>query len=835
EDEDYGSRSGGSSKRSASNRNTLSNNQGSSSGSQKHVLRDDSDQDSDSYGTKAIRQTTSGTKAVDIPPEDFERLVKDVVRLAIFTSHSEQALKRDDIKNVLNDHSKLYDAVFLQAQTRLRDIFGMELVELTTKGRTGQAAEKGDVVDWEAELEDMGLLMVILSLILVRQGAIYESALMSHFRRLSLLEDNSPFGEIQKKLEVLIKKRYLDKFKLEHMDESGEKVEVEYRWGARSKIEVPEENIVKFIQEVFGSEAPMGLEARSRTDTFLESNCTSELWRLRLGQSTAWNLSSITWESVPLREDTTATPPVSGIGLKTLEIPGNNTLPYIDGTSVSTQSISPYMIEFGRAGCADTDERIEGTNAKVQPWIGFNIYNPVMNTWETIDLVNTTEDMGFNTTAAMAVGNWLSPTVAVDHINFAWYIILQSTAPLRQVILRKDLTTLTSFMSHLDLTKTSSTMFPIQLLYEGWEVASILNENAPFVSKGVATVVKNQIIIISGTANSFTPGDTDHAELRGCDHAYIFSTTKRIWTRQGLSVTDNGPLPDTREKAAFLAIGNKIYMHGGVKPFQTVLSDLWILDTDTWTWTRALDGPGPRADHTLLQYHEYILAISGFDAGRNVPITTVLPIMAYNTNSSNWTDFIRPTLNTETSFVTNLTRAAIIIGTVTVGAVLLVLGLSTHLLRKWNQRNYMKVNEDLELDEQRRKASKSLPSILKKSYLSESSGNHLNLKQKDRGHQTELIFEDMGADDRYESAYRDSSDNERGDEEGNENVQKVSLLSRSQLNPISRPPRRVRIEEHVNRVDEGGEAYDGDRDTDDETDDGQVIIRMPSDLSRREE
>ena len=33
----------------------------------------------------------------------------------------------------------------------------------------------GGLVDWEDELEDMGLLMVVLSLIMVRQGAIYES------------------------------------------------------------------------------------------------------------------------------------------------------------------------------------------------------------------------------------------------------------------------------------------------------------------------------------------------------------------------------------------------------------------------------------------------------------------------------------------------------------------------------------------------------------------------------------------------------------------------------------------------------------------------------------
>lgn len=83
---------------------------------------------------------------------------------------------------------------------------------------------------------------------------------MSHLRRLSLHEDASNFGDISKKLDELIKKRYLDRFKLEHMDDSGEKAEMEYRWGARARVEVPEENMVKFIQEVFGREAPLNLE-----------------------------------------------------------------------------------------------------------------------------------------------------------------------------------------------------------------------------------------------------------------------------------------------------------------------------------------------------------------------------------------------------------------------------------------------------------------------------------------------------------------------------------------------------------------------------------------------
>ncbi|KAF9959772.1 Histone-Lysine N-Methyltransferase ash1l [Mortierella alpina] len=244
-DEDYGSKAGSSSSsRTYGKRGAPADDQSQASGSQKRVMRDDSDQDEESYAPTPIRSTGSGAKLaasssqVNIPPEDFERLIKDVVRLAIFTSHSDAALKREDIRGGAKSYY-------------LRNILPQELIA-------------SPVVDWESESADMGLLMVTLALIMVREGSILENVLKSHFRRMSLEEDASPFGDTSKKLEVYIKKRYLERIKLDHLDDSGEKVEVEYRWGARARIEIPEENVIKFIQEVFGPEAPSDLEANIR-------------------------------------------------------------------------------------------------------------------------------------------------------------------------------------------------------------------------------------------------------------------------------------------------------------------------------------------------------------------------------------------------------------------------------------------------------------------------------------------------------------------------------------------------------------------------------------------
>ncbi|KAF9584432.1 hypothetical protein BGW38_006465 [Lunasporangiospora selenospora] len=585
----------------------------------------------------------------------------------------------------------------------------------------------------------------------------------------------------------------------------------------------------------------------SRSDSFLEANCTADLWRLRLGRTAAWNLSESNWEAVPRSEAKWTIPlPVSGKGLRTIGIPAN--LSEVDSdsqedstqgkrTRLPTESISPFMIEFGRSGCADEAEQLLPGQTPPQPRIGFTIFNPIMNDWDSVDLLNATAsgvDLGFDANETLGAGDWLSPTIAVDTMELAWYIILQSSTPLRQVILRKGLANLTKEMEKIDLTESSSTLFPTQLLLQDWEVHSALNETAPFVGKAVATMVRDQIVIISGTANSFTPGDADLNELRPCDHAYVYSTKTRAWSRQNLVVEDGGAMPDTREKAAFIAVDEKIYMSGGVKPYQTVLNDLWILDTTTWTWKRGPDGPGPRADHSLLLYHEYLLAISGFDKGRNVPVTSVLPILAFNMNSSIWTDTLRATLDTPSNYVSHVARIVIIVGTVIVGSGLLVMALSTHLLRKWNQRNYTKVEEDYQLEDQRRRTSQQeLPSILKKGLSgdgtgggrgkTESMGVRSPIKKSVRGLEAEVIFEAIGDDYEDDSEEDEEERHPAGSgDHGDNSIQKVSLLSRPQASPSSFSPttRSGHAGDHA-VIFEAEDDYEDE----DEDEDAPVIVR----------
>lgn len=219
----------------------------------------------------------------------------------------------------------------------------------------------------------------------------------------------------------------------------------------------------------------------------------------------------------------------------------------------------------------------------------------------------------------------------------------------------------------------------------------------------------------------------------------------------------------------------------------------------------------------------------GSNVGRNIPIEGVLPIMAYNTNSSAWTSTIRATLDVETTFISNVTRTAIIIGTAVFGAVLVVVALSTHFLRKWNQRNYTKVDAfQLEQQRSRKNGTPELPSILKKRYLAENqdaTGRRANRgTRRVRGLQAEVIFEraefsDEEVDEEIDEEVDDEEDDGFGaDDEGDHEVQKVSLLSRAQ--PSSGSLSRQRVQEAY--------ADDADQDeTEEDEEDGQVIVRIP--------
>ncbi|CAA7264566.1 unnamed protein product [Cyclocybe aegerita] len=84
-------------------------------------------------------QEEEGGEAMDVDEEDnadseVTHKANDLVRLALFMEHKRAVLRRDDInKKVLGPNARSFNRVFELAQKKLREVFGMELVELPTR------------------------------------------------------------------------------------------------------------------------------------------------------------------------------------------------------------------------------------------------------------------------------------------------------------------------------------------------------------------------------------------------------------------------------------------------------------------------------------------------------------------------------------------------------------------------------------------------------------------------------------------------------------------------------------------------------------------------------
>ncbi|CAG8761955.1 736_t:CDS:2, partial [Acaulospora morrowiae] len=247
-----------------------------------------------------IQSSHAEKAAQNIPKEEFERKVKEIIRLALTSELRKVPLKRDEIiRKVLKEHSRSFPVILSKAQERLRDIFGMDLVELPVKDkrvnigsnaprRNAQVKEKSssnsyilknilpkklletDLINWDKnkDLEVMGLLTVVLSLILVNgrvlsDGRYYFHQLNNYTRRLHLHNDER--FDLEKLIANFVKQGYLVKQKVsvvENPSQTSDKDPVEYRWGPRAKIEMPESNLCDFIKAVYGNDAPPDLEKR---------------------------------------------------------------------------------------------------------------------------------------------------------------------------------------------------------------------------------------------------------------------------------------------------------------------------------------------------------------------------------------------------------------------------------------------------------------------------------------------------------------------------------------------------------------------------------------------
>ncbi|PSK60261.1 hypothetical protein B9Z65_1159 [Elsinoe australis] len=246
-----------------------------------------------------------------------DQMVKNLVRLALACEYTRAPLRRSDINaKVLGVHTRQFKVVFAAAQQHLKEVFGMELIELPTRDKItlqqrraaamaeaqaeakraeaeakrkkskkesqaasqSQSAQKSNA--WilttilpdeyrspdilappaapttEAESQYTALSSFIVSLIMLSGGNLAETKMERYLTRANVNEvtpfTNSVTFTALDKTEKLLKKMEKDGFIVRVKDNSSGDETVEYMVGPRGKIEIGAKGVEGLVREVYG-------------------------------------------------------------------------------------------------------------------------------------------------------------------------------------------------------------------------------------------------------------------------------------------------------------------------------------------------------------------------------------------------------------------------------------------------------------------------------------------------------------------------------------------------------------------------------------------------------
>ncbi|KAF9106484.1 hypothetical protein BGX27_009139 [Mortierella sp. AM989] len=166
---------------------------------------------------------------------------------------------------------------------------------------------------------------------------------------------------------------------------------------------------------------------------------------------------------------------------------------------------------------------------------------------------------------------------------------------------------------------------------------------APYMDPGNAVYLDGSIIVVGGGRQGLALSGDDVDLVSGLyktDRCFIYTIATGLWSVRNLSAP-GGSFPLSRNLAALVAVGTKIYMHGGnttaTVPADSYAKDLWILDTQTWQWTSGPASMSGRAHHTLIPYQNSLLSVSGFEFETTKSRAAQNGfIMVYDLGSSTW-------------------------------------------------------------------------------------------------------------------------------------------------------------------------------------------------------
>lgn len=193
----------------------------------------------------------------EVSSAEESRLVADAAYYLMVSDQRKYAIKKKDIiKNVFKEHGKQYKTIMKKVQLYLKEIAGISLVELEppTSALILENKMKNSQLFAEMskfEKQKMGFIVIILSLILMKEDFMPEDELWKALRKIAIDPDSKHplFGDIKKFVtQDLVRQLYVQYSKQENSDPPV----FIFSWGCRANLEVPKIEILQFVCDVFG-------------------------------------------------------------------------------------------------------------------------------------------------------------------------------------------------------------------------------------------------------------------------------------------------------------------------------------------------------------------------------------------------------------------------------------------------------------------------------------------------------------------------------------------------------------------------------------------------------
>ncbi|KAK2185794.1 hypothetical protein NP493_222g02010 [Ridgeia piscesae] len=193
-----------------------------------------------------------------LPKEEGQPKVCDLVQYLLIMDQKKIPIKKLDInKYVLKEHSRAFNMFFRRAKTTLKEVFGINLIELDAKQKSYILVNILENDDDRAHLvwppEDnakMGLLMVILTTIFMKGNIMQDSLLYHMLKKLGIdTEQNHPvFGDLKR----LITQEFVRMGYLEYVrDPKSDPPVYDFKWGPRAKLEISKRNALDFVCQIY--------------------------------------------------------------------------------------------------------------------------------------------------------------------------------------------------------------------------------------------------------------------------------------------------------------------------------------------------------------------------------------------------------------------------------------------------------------------------------------------------------------------------------------------------------------------------------------------------------